>query len=230
MIQYLITCEHGGNQIPTSYTTEFAAHTELLQSHRGWDKGALLCALLISKRLNYPIYYCEISRLLVECNRTLQHPELFSQISRAFSDAEKEKIIAQYYLPYRNKLEKFISDNIAAGNTVIHLSIHSFTPILNGDTRKTEIGILYDPDKNLESAYAAKWQKHIQKKNDTWRVKMNYPYLGIDDGLTSYFRQLFPENYGGLELEINQKLFDCYPSHQVSNIVIPNFKFDKIIA
>lgn len=226
MYQYLITCEHGGNQIPTAYAADFAAHTELLQSHRGWDKGALSCALLISKRLHYPLYYSEISRLLVECNRTLQHPELFSQISKDFADAEKERIVAQYYMPYRNQLEDFISESIAAGNTVIHLSIHSFTPILHGQTRKTEIGILYDPERKLESRYAHKWQKHIQKKNDSWRVKMNYPYLGTDDGLTSFFRQKFPENYAGLELEINTKLFDCYTIPHVSNMVIPNFKFD----
>ncbi|GAA5038407.1 hypothetical protein GCM10011506_34470 [Marivirga lumbricoides] len=230
MYKYLITCEHGGNQIPTAYAADFAAHTQLLQSHRGWDKGALASALLISKRLHYPIYYSEISRLLIECNRTLQHPELFSLISKDFSDKEKDKIIKKYYLPYRNKLEKFISENISQGHTIIHLSIHSFTPVLNGETRKTEIGILYDPDRTLESAYALKWQKHIQKKSDTWRVKMNYPYLGIDDGLTSYFRKLFLENYAGLELEINNKLFDCYTTSHITNQVIPNFKFDKTIG
>ncbi|MBK6265402.1 N-formylglutamate amidohydrolase [Marivirga sp. S37H4] len=228
MIKYLVSCEHGGNQIPTTYKADFMAHEEILQSHRGWDKGALLCALLISKRLNYPIYYNEVSRLLVECNRTLSHPDLFSFISKEYSDAIKETIINQYYLPYRNKLETFIKGNIEQGHQVVHLSIHSFTPILNGETRKTEIGILFDPARSVETMFALKWQKRILKKNDTWRVKLNYPYLGTDDGLTTYFRELFPENYAGLELEINQKLFDCYPTHQVSNMVIPNFKFEVI--
>ncbi len=226
MYKYLITCEHGGNQIPTAYTAFFAGYEDILKTHKGLDIGALSCALIFSKRGDYPLFYTETCRLLIEHNRTLGHPELFSFVTKAFSDDEKDELIQQYYLPYRNKLEQFIKANIEAGDTVIHLSIHSFTPILNGDTRKTEVGILFDPERELEVQYAKKWQKHIQKKNDLWRVKFNYPYLGIDDGLTSYFRTIFHENYAGIELEINQKLFDCFPSQQIANALIPNFKFE----
>jgi predicted N-formylglutamate amidohydrolase len=230
MYKYVITCEHGGNHIPTTYAAHFAGYEDILKSHRGLDIGALVCALLFSKRLNYPLFYTETSRLLIEHNRTLEHPELFSFVTKAFSADEKEKLIQQYYLPYRNQLEQFIKNAIQAGDTVIHLSIHSFTPILNGDTRKTEVGILFDPERELEEQYATKWQKHIQKKNDIWRVKFNYPYLGIDDGFTSYFRSIFKTNYAGIELEINQKLFDCFPAQQVANALIPNFKFERKVV
>lgn len=226
MYKYLITCEHGGNQIPTVYKAHFAGYEDILKTHKGWDIGALSCALPFAKRLNYPIFYTEICRLLIEHNRTLEHPDLFSFVTKEFSDVEKDKLINQYYLPYRNKIEQFIKSNIEAGNTVIHLSVHSFTPILNGDTRKTEVGILFDPERELEVQYVTKWQKHIQKKSDLWRVKFNYPYLGIDDGLTLYFRSIFKENYAGIELEINQKLFDCFPTQQIANALIPNFKFE----
>ncbi len=229
MIKFLVSCEHGGNQIPLRFQKDFNNYQEILQSHRGWDTGSLGCAFYISKQLDYPIFYSQISRLLIENNRTLSHPDLFSTISKHYSKELKETIINEYYLPYRNKLEAFIKKHIELGHQVIHLSIHSFTPILNGVIRKAEVGILFDPKKELEKAYASKWQKHIQSKNDNLRVKFNYPYLGIDDGLTTYFRTVFPENYAGLELEINQKLFDCYPLEEISNMLLPDFKFDGIL-
>jgi len=40
----LITCEHGGNRIPPRYRPLFAGFEALLQSHRGYDPGALAMA------------------------------------------------------------------------------------------------------------------------------------------------------------------------------------------
>ena len=37
-------------------------------------------------------------------------------------------------------------------------------------------------------------------------VRFNYPYLGKADGFPTYLRKLFPDNYSGIELEVNQKL------------------------
>jgi hypothetical protein len=39
------------------------------------------------------------------------------------------------------------------------------------------------------------------------RIRMNYPYLGKADGFTTSLRQEFQEQYIGIELELNQKLF-----------------------
>ena len=40
----VITCEHGGNRIPAPYRDLFHAHQALLDSHRGYDSGALIMA------------------------------------------------------------------------------------------------------------------------------------------------------------------------------------------
>jgi predicted N-formylglutamate amidohydrolase len=111
---------------------------------------------------------------------------------------------------------------------VIHLSFHSFTPVLNGETRKTEIGILFDPASTVEQEFAEVWKASIEEKvDDNWRVKFNYPYKGTDDGLTTYFRGKYKKNYAGLELEVNTKLLDIYPIHQISNWVFPPISYRK---
>jgi hypothetical protein len=40
-------------------------------------------------------------------------------------------------------------------------------------------------------------------------IEFNKPYLGIDDGLTTYLRTIYPDSrYAGIEIEINQKFVD----------------------
>ena len=40
----LVTCEHGGNDIPPRYAPLFRGRRALLASHRGYDPGALVTA------------------------------------------------------------------------------------------------------------------------------------------------------------------------------------------
>src|SRR5690606_12505571 len=92
------------------------------------------------------------TRLLVELNRSLHHPRLFSEISKPLSREEKRKVIRQHYTPYRQRAEQAIGEQIQSGDEVIHLSVHTFTPVLNGDVRKADIGLLYDPSRAAEKS------------------------------------------------------------------------------
>ncbi|MDX1591968.1 MAG: N-formylglutamate amidohydrolase [Balneolaceae bacterium] len=78
----IITCEHAGNHVPDHYRNLFTGHEEILDTHRGWDPGALKLAKMISKELKAPLYSCNHSRLLIEPNRSETHPSLFSEFPR----------------------------------------------------------------------------------------------------------------------------------------------------
>ena len=45
----------------------------------------------------------------------------------------------------------------------------------------------------------------MKDQNPELKIRFNYPYLGKADGFTTYLRKIFPENYIGIELEVNQK-------------------------
>jgi predicted N-formylglutamate amidohydrolase len=225
--KFIFSCEHGGFEVPEPYQSYFLGAEDVLQSHRGWDKGALEIAKYISRRANSKLTSNSVSRLLIECNRTLGHQDLFSEFSQKIPKEIQNNLIQEYYLPYRSQLERKIEQHLHHQHQVIHLSFHSFTPLLNGEIRKTEVGILFDPENKLEQDFANVWKKSIDEKKESWRVKFNYPYKGTDDGLTTYFRSKYKENYAGLELEINTKLLDCYPLHQISNWVFPPLSYRK---
>ncbi len=202
----LLSCEHATNFIPDAYSALFKPFTERLNTHQGVDFGALEAAQYMQQVFSCVLIQASTSRLLIDYNRSL-HGHCFSSISESLSPVEKEEVIATYYLPYRQKIIQQIDDIIAAGDRVLHCSIHSFTPIFNNQIRNAELSFLYDPKRALEKEYARLWKEHIQKETNQYRIRMNYPYKGISDGVTTAMRARYAAaDYSGLEIEINQSL------------------------
>lgn len=208
-VRVLLSCEHGGNQIPDEYTALFAPHCDILNSHRGYDMGALEMARAIADATTAPLFACETSRLLVDPNRSPWHHQLFSRYTRALSREQRHAIVQQYYAPYRAAIEQFIRRSIEENKAVLHLSIHSFTPVLDNEERQADIGVLYDPRRKREVHFAQRITQAFRESHPELRCRKNYPYRGISDGLPSFLRKVFDyEVYMGIELEFNQALFE----------------------
>jgi predicted N-formylglutamate amidohydrolase len=202
----LITCEHGGNRIPVGYQALFAGREALLNSHRGYDPGALDMARELAHHFRAPLVYATVSRLLVDLNRSIGHRALYSDATRRLSRAEHARILARHYVPYRNEVEALVAKAIAAGRRVVHIASHSFTPSLDGCVRNADIGLLYDPARRGERALCAHWRESLRSAIAPLRVRRNYPYQGRNDGLTLRLRRRHAASrYIGVELEINQK-------------------------
>ena len=202
----LITCEHGGNRIPQRYRKLFSGYEALLQTHRGYDAGALVMAKLMAKSLGASLFVATTSRLLVDLNRSIAHPHLYSDATRKAPVRIRREILQRHYLPYRNKVEADIAAAIECGKRVVHIASHSFTPELNGVVRNADIGLLYDPARSGELALCRNWQTQLKTVLPDFKVRRNYPYTGRSDGFTAYLRRRFPAGrYVGIELEINQK-------------------------
>lgn len=202
----LISCEHGGNHIPYRYRKLFSGAEGLLQTHRGFDAGALAMARDLASSLEAPLFFSTTSRLLVDLNRSLGHPKLYSEVTREADAAVRREILHRHYLPYRNEVEADIAAAMARGSRVIHIAAHSFTPELNGAVRSADIGLLYDPARCVEAALCRDWQAQLKAVAPGLKVRRNYPYQGRSDGFAAYLRRRFPaEYYVGIELEINQK-------------------------
>lgn len=90
---------------------------------------------------------------------------------------------------------------------IVHVSVHTFAPVLDGVRRVTDVGLLYDPRRRPEQAFCAHWQQTLQAADRPPRVRRNYPYLGRADGLTTALRKRHgPARYLGVELEVNQAI------------------------
>ncbi|RJG00095.1 N-formylglutamate amidohydrolase [Noviherbaspirillum saxi] len=203
---FLITCEHGGNRIPSRYHGFFEGREALLRSHRGYDAGALRIARDMSDALAAPLVVATVSRLLIDLNRSASHPHLYSEATRAAAADIREEIHRRYYLPYRTKAESRIAQAIGGGARVIHVSCHSFTPEFKGEIRNADIGLLYDPARAGEAELCQRWRGALKTVAPALKTRMNYPYSGTADGFTVHLRRCFGASvYLGIELEINQK-------------------------
>ena len=205
MDSFLVTCEHGGNRLPAPCRPFFRGHEALLDSHRGYDPGAMVMAKALAGAFAAPLVLSTISRLVVDLNRSIGHPQFLSSAMRGAPPQLRAKIIEQYYRPYRAEAERLVRQAIARGRRVIHVSSHSFTPALNGKVRGADVGLLYDPARPGEAALCARWKSSLAAIAPQLRVRRNYPYAGNADGLTRDLRRRHPPRaYIGIELEVNQ--------------------------
>ena len=199
----LLTCEHAGNKVPDEYKSHFDNQEEVLYSHRGWDPGAWRLANYLSTQLSVSLFGCLTTRLLIETNRSIESPQLFSEFAALLTEEAKEKLIREIYKPYRDQIQKEIDNQI---KPILHLSIHSFTLIWNNQERKVDIGILFDPSRTSEAAFSNELKKNLQRNLTEQQIIFNEPYQGTDDGFTTWLRKQYNDDeYSGIEIEVNQK-------------------------
>lgn len=206
-VRFIVTCEHGGNRIPQAYARYFAGRDALLESHEGHDAGALVMGKEFAKALEAPYVSATVSRLLVDLNRSLGQPDLHAGFIAVLPDDVRAHIVDRYYRPYRDRAEDWIMASICAEHRVVHISSHSFTPVLKGQERNADLGLLFDPRRKGEAQLCKAWQAALKRKAPELRVRLNYPYKGASDGFATYLRQHFDgDHYLGIEVELNQAL------------------------
>lgn len=198
----LITCEHASNALPAD-ACDLHIPEALLHSHRGYDLGAFAVYQELVKKFK-PDFCCagNYSRLYVDLNRSLRNNKFASPAGIAYHES------------YWGEVEKFVAQNLpekeSASPAIVHLAIHSFTPILDGRTRNADIGILYDPSRPAEREIADIIVAEIRARYPQYKARRNYPYQGKTDGLCTALRKKFDPHktgcYVGFEIEINQKL------------------------
>jgi predicted N-formylglutamate amidohydrolase len=132
----------------------------------------------------------------------------------------REVLLERWYRPFREAVRADLETVVARRGTVLHLSVHSFTPRLGGELRDYDVGILYDPARPAERAFAGAWRDALAEAGLT--VRRNQPYRGNADGHTTSLRRVFPDSrYQGIELELNQArlIEDRFPPAIVTTVL-----------
>jgi predicted N-formylglutamate amidohydrolase len=203
MTTLFLSCEHGGNAVPPHLRRCFAGNEEVLLTHRGLDIGALDLFRKLAP-LAAESTSATLSRLCIELNRSEHHPKLFSAYTRDL-DAARKQALLRFYHAYRDGFTARIQQRIAMKDDVVHVAVHSFTPVLDGTRRTMDIGLLYDPSRPGEQVFCLAWRKALHRRAPHLVVRMNRPYKGTSDGFPTLLRSIFPRHYAGIELEVNQR-------------------------
>lgn len=223
-IAVVLSCEHGGKDVPDAFRDLFRNALGVLDSHRGWDPGALELFLEMTNAGVDFFLFSETTRLLIDLNRSLNKRSLFSEFTRQLTGVQKQEIIDRYYLPFRDEFSGKLESLINEKRFVLHISVHSFTPVFDGNKRNSDIGLLYDPRFGFEKEFSKLWRQKIASRMSGLTIRMNYPYLGKNDGHVFALRNRFgPENYAGIELEISQKYAFCASFNRSFNDAFKEF-------
>jgi predicted N-formylglutamate amidohydrolase len=199
----VLSCEHASAGIPDEYM-HLGLPPEHFTDHIGWDIGAAKLTTSLSRQLAAPAVLSAASRLLVDCNRDLNDADLIPRTSHgvdvpgnaSIDAAERAQRLARFYDPYHAALDAELERHPGA----LLLSVHSFTPALNGSVRPFDVGVLFDQFDDLAHGLA-------RAIADTGlSVRMNEPYSGLDGLIFSARSHGRRHGIRYLELEVNNRL------------------------
>jgi predicted N-formylglutamate amidohydrolase len=128
-----------------------------LSQHIGWDIGAAAVTRRLATSLDAPALLTGFSRLVVDCNRNPADSSSVPPTSdgvlvpgnQNLPAAARATRLATCFAPYHDAIAARLDACLATGAVPALLSIHSFTPVMDGRERPWHVGILWDKDPRL---------------------------------------------------------------------------------
>lgn len=150
----VLVCDHASNRIPRRLGTLGLA-PEQLADHIGWDPGAAEVARRLSGHLDAPLVLSGYSRLVIDCNRPLANRASIAEQSAGvpvpgnlgLSAEARATRVETLFLPYHEAIDRLL--DARSNRPSLLLSIHSFTPVLNGEQRPWPVGVSHWRDRRF---------------------------------------------------------------------------------
>jgi predicted N-formylglutamate amidohydrolase len=177
----VLVCDHASRRIPKRLGT-LGLDAVQLADHIAWDPGAANVARRLSAHLDAPLVLSGYSRLVIDCNRPLGSRESIAEESagvpvpgnHGLTPEEREIRIGALFRPYHGAIGGLLDGR--AHRQTLMLSIHSFTPVLNGRPRRWHIGVSHGRDRRLAALLLG-----TLSRDRTLIVGDNEPYPIEDD-------------------------------------------------
>jgi predicted N-formylglutamate amidohydrolase len=156
----LLVCDHASCRFPM-VLGDLGLDPFARRCHLALDIGAGSLSEKLAKSLGVTTVMAQYSRLVVDCNRELMDPGAFLEFgdgiivpgNRNLSQAQKDLRAASVYWPYHDVIDQQIERLKAIGPPPAFVSLHSFTPVMNGVSRPWQVGVLWDKDRPLAEIF-----------------------------------------------------------------------------
>ncbi len=175
----LIICDHASNRVPKILDNVGLSKADLAK-HIAWDPGTEDIGQYMSEKLDAAAVFATYSRIVVDVNRGERSPECMREVSdhivvpgnQKLSAAEKRQRLDEIFWPYHRALSGQIKALRKKGIVPMIVSLHSFTPEMDGYKRPWEIGVLW----NKEETIARRVVENLRAQNPGMVVGENEPY------------------------------------------------------
>ncbi len=205
----MLVCDHAGRRIPRQLG-RLGLDDQDLERHIAWDIGAGALATQLGRALDACVVKQVYSRLVIDCNRAPGRPDSIPRMSdgtavpanAGLSSEAAAARVASIHAPYHGAIAAVLDSRKAEGRPITFISVHSFTPLMDGLSRPWHVGVLHGGDSPL-----SKRALSLLSGEDGLVVGDNEPYsLGETDYTVPRHAQARGLDY--LELEVRQDLIE----------------------
>ena len=204
----VLVADHAGRAVPDEYG-DLGLPAAEFERHIAYDIGVEALTRALAAALEAPAVMAHFSRLLIDANRGEDDPTLIRQLydgtvipaNYPMSESERQRRLERYWRPYHDALGAMVASVAErTGAAPFLLSIHSFTPSMQGRARPWHVGILWDRDDR-----AARPLIDMLAADPALVVGDNEPYDGALRGDTM-FRHAIVNGYAHALIEVRQDL------------------------
>lgn len=210
----LLVCDHASRFIPRALCGLGLGEEELCR-HIAWDIGIADVTRGLAMLLDAPAVLSQFSRLIIDPNRPHDDELLVPQVSdgvavpgnRDITPLAQAARIAEFHAPYHAAVEDALAALLQQPKSHADLlpaliSMHSFTPVMNGFKRPWHIGILWDRDERLPVPLMESFRQRGIAVGD------NEPYSGRDAHGYTLRRHAEHRSLPNVLVEVRQDLID----------------------
>lgn len=156
----LLVCDHASCRFPASLG-DMGLDPFARRCHLAVDIGAGPLTEKLAASLGVTAVLAQYSRLIVDCNRQLMDPSAFLEYgdgtvipgNRSLRQLDKDLRAEAIYRPYHDAVDRQVQRLHDLGSGPAFIAIHSFTPVMNGEARPWEFGVLWDTDARLRDIF-----------------------------------------------------------------------------
>ena len=205
----LLICDHASHRFPESLG-DMGLDPFARRCHLAVDIGAGPLTESLASSLGVSAVVHNYSRLVVDCNRQLMDPGAFLEYgdgilvigNRNLHQADKDLRASALYWPYHCAIDEQVQRLSKVGPPPAFISIHSFTPVLNGESRSWQMGVLWDKDETMRKIFLEGF------RDAGYLVGDNEPYSGKAPQDFTIDHHAEEINLPHVGLEIRQDLID----------------------
>jgi len=205
---FLLLGDHAGNAIPQALGDLGVSAADRLR-HIAWDIGVSDLGQDLAGRLDAVFVRQHYSRLVIDCNRDPAEPGAMPEVSDGvtipgnlgLTPEQKQARIEAIHQPYQAAIAAEITRRLSVGLKTVVVSLHSFTPLMDGFHRPWHAGVLFD---GRNDAFAWALLETLQAEPEL-HVGENEPYQmnTVDHTVPLH---AFAAGLAYAELEIRQDL------------------------
>jgi predicted N-formylglutamate amidohydrolase len=204
----VLVADHARNALPEEYG-DLGLPAGEFGRHIAYDIGVEQVTRRLAALTGAPAVMANFSGLLIDPNRGEDDPTLIRQLydgtvvpsNYPIAAAERERRLENFYRPYHDAVAAMIASVAAASHgTPLIVSVHSFTPVLQGHVRPWHVGVLWDLDDR-----APRQLIEMLADDKTLTVGDNEPYDGALRGDTMY-KHAIANGFAHALIEIRQDL------------------------